>query len=137
MWKRKAQPEEISLNDLPGAKKLIGRWGEEVTAEHYRKHGWNVLGMGYRCRYGEIDVIVEKQGLIAFVEVKLRKNASYAMAREQVTYAKQQRLRRTAELWLAQYGNDRCARFDVVEIYAPFGMETKNPRIVVVEDAFS
>ena len=117
--------------------KLVGRWGEELAAAHYRKHGWNILGMGYQSRYGEIDVIAEKRGLIAFVEVKLRRNARFAAASEQVNFPKQKRLRATAELWLSLYGDNRAARFDVVEIYAPDGMETSRPQIHVLEDAFS
>lgn len=117
--------------------KLIGRWGEELAAEHYRKRGWNLIGMGYHCRYGEIDVIAEKGGLIAFIEVKLRKNDRFASAGEQVNAVKQRRLRMTAELWMSLYGENRAARFDVVEIYADKGTETKHPKIRVLEDAFS
>lgn len=117
--------------------KLIGRWGEELAAEYYRKRGWNIVGMGYHCRYGEIDVIAERRGLIAFIEVKLRKNDRFASASEQVNAVKQKRLRMTAELWMSLYGEERCARFDVVEIYADKGTDTKRPIIHVLEDAFS
>jgi len=119
------------------SRKLLGRWGEELAAAHYRKLGWSILGMGYHSRFGEIDVIAEKRGLIVFAEVKLRKDDKFAPAALQVNAAKQRKLRATAELWLSLYGEDRCARFDVVEIYAPDGIETMTPRIHVLEDAFS
>ena len=116
--------------------KILGRWGEELAARHYRKQGWSVLAMSYRCRFGEIDVIAEKNGLVAFVEVKLRRDDRYSAAAEQVNTAKQRRLRATAEMWLSQYGKDCSARFDVVEIYAQDGVKTKHPEIHVIEDAF-
>ena len=74
--------------------------------------------------------------MIAFVEVKLRKNADFAAAREFVTCAKQQRILKSASLWLSVHGCELQPRFDVIEIYAPEGMETARPRINHLEDAF-
>lgn len=71
-----------------------------------------------------------------FVEVKLRKNANYAMAREFVDYRKQNRLRTTAALYLSHNPTRLQPRFDVIEIYAPEGMETVRPVINHLEDAF-
>ena len=116
--------------------KLVGRWGEELAARCYRKHGWKILAMGYHCRFGEIDVIAEKKGLVAFVEVKLRRDDRFASAADQVNGPKQRRLRATAELWMSQYGEGRNARFDVVEVYAKDGLNTKRPEVHVIEDAF-
>ena len=116
---------------------LLGRWGEEKAASYLRSHGWKILGMGYRCPWGEIDVIAQKRGIIAFVEVKLRKDDSFASARENVTLQKQRRLRLAAEAWLSAQENDLPARFDVIEVYAPNGIETEKPVIHHLEDAFS
>ena len=117
--------------------KLLGKWGETVTAEYLRKHGWRILASGYRCKWGEIDLIAEKSGLISIVEVKLRKSDAFAPAGEAVNEPKRRRLKATAELWLSQYGEGRNARFDVAEVYAPEGAATKKPRIRILEDAFS
>lgn len=117
--------------------KLLGRWGEEQAAAFLRKAGYEILGLGYRTRYGEIDIIAGKNGQIAFVEVKLRRNAYYAEARENVTRAKQEKLKMTAQLWLQKEDCDLPCRFDVVEVYAPEGTETKKPEIKHLEDAFS
>ena len=70
------------------------------------------------------------------MEVKLRKSARFAEAREYVGREKQDRLRTTALLWLQQNPDRRQPRFDVIEIYAPQGIETPNPDIVHWEDAF-
>ena len=67
---------------------------------------------------------------------KLRKSAEHGAAREFVDARKQERLRQTALLWLE--GHETCLqpRFDVIEIYAPDGMATKQPVIRQLEDAF-
>lgn len=115
--------------------RLLGRWGEERAAEYLRKKGYTVLGMNYTCRRGEIDIIAKKGKFIAFVEVKLRKDARFAQAREFVTRAKQQRIMTAAMLWLASHETALQPRFDVIEIYAPQGAEGP-VRIEHIEDAF-
>ena len=116
--------------------KLLGRFGEATAADHLRKKGYTVLGLNYRTRLGEIDVIASKGKYLAFVEVKLRRDDSFAEAREFVTAAKQKRLIADAEQWLAQNETELQPRFDVMEIYAPEGIETKRPRIRHWENAF-
>ena len=71
-----------------------------------------------------------------FVEVKLRKSAEFAKAREFVDAKKQERIRTTASVYLAQNPTNLPCRFDVIEIYAPEGMETTHPEIHHLEDAF-
>ena len=117
--------------------KLLGSFGEALTAEHLRKNGYKILGMNYRTRLGEIDVIASKGRFVAFVEVKLRKSAAFAQAREFVTRAKQARLISAAQEWLQQSGCSLQPRFDVAEIYAPQGIRTAAPEIRYWENAFS
>ena len=64
---------------------LSGSWGEEKAAEYLKKHGYKITGMNYRCRMGEIDDIAENRKYKVFCEVKLRKSAAFAQAREFVT----------------------------------------------------
>ncbi len=116
--------------------KLRGSWGEALAMAYLRRKDYEPVGMGYRTRYGEIDVIVKDGAYIAFVEVKVRKNDRYAEAREFVGPRKRERLRRTAELWLAEHDTPLQPRFDVIEIYAPEGTQTKSPRINHIENAF-
>lgn len=116
-------------------KKLLGRWGEEKAAEYLKRKKYSVIGMNYSCRFGEIDIIAEKGGYIAFVEVKLRKDAGFAQAREYVTCAKQRRIIAAAQLWLAVNRTDKQPRFDVIEIYAPDGMDGEI-RVNHIENAF-
>lgn len=91
---------------------------------------------GYRCRFGEIDLIVENGQYICFVEVKLRRSDRFAQAREFVDRRKQERLRMTAEHYLAEHPGTLQPRFDVAEVYAPQGISTKSPQINYWENAF-
>lgn len=116
--------------------RLLGKWGEALVAEDLRKQGWIIQGAGYRCRMGEIDLIATKGGYIAFVEVKLRKTDAYGTAAEAVTARKQKRLRVAAQLYLRAHPTKLQPRFDVAEVYAPQGAETKAPRITYIENAF-
>ena len=117
-------------------KKTLGDWGEEKATLWLRLHGYRIVERNFRCRQGEIDVIARKGGVIAFVEVKLRKNAEHGEAREFVTMAKQRRVISAAELWLMKTGCELQPRFDVIEIYAPEGTDTRRPAIRHLENAF-
>ncbi len=112
-----------------------GRWGEELAAKYLRKKRYRLLEMNYRCRMGEIDLIVENRKLLVFVEVKLRKNASFAEAMEFVDLRKQERIKTTAMLYLSRHETEKPCRFDVIEIYAP--EDGGKPEIRHWEDAFS
>ena len=116
--------------------KLTGAWGETLAAEYLKGKGYQILFTGYRTRYGEIDLIAADAEILAFVEVKTRKDADFATAREFVDRRKQERILATAEMWLSEHGSERQPRFDVIEIYAPQGVDTKNPAIRHWEDAF-
>ena len=120
-----------------GERRLLGRWGEGQAAEYLRRKGYRLVDAGWRCRFGEVDLIVEKGGFLVFVEVKLRKDDRFAQAREFVDGHKQQRLLLSAQLYLSQNPTQLQPRFDVVEVYAPDGIRTRNPRIIHLEDAFS
>ncbi len=119
------------------ANDLLGSWGEELAAKYLRKKRFRIVGLNYRSRFGEIDIIAENKNYLAFVEVKLRRSAQFALAREFVDRRKQERLRQTAMMYLAQNETKKQPRFDVIEIYAPEGMQTKEPTIIHLEDAFS
>ena len=117
--------------------KLLGSYGEALCAEYLRKKGYRILGMNYRTRLGEIDLIAADRRYVAFVEVKLRKSDAFAEAKEFVTRAKQRRVIAAASEWLSLNPGDKQPRFDVAEVYAPRGTETASPEIRYWENAFS
>ena len=119
-----------------GRNNLAGAWGEALAAEYLRKKRYQIVAAGYRSRFGEIDLIVKNRRFLAFVEVKLRKSGDFAKAREYVDIRKQERIRTTASIYLSQNPTELQPRFDVIEIYAPDGPDTRRPVINHMEDAF-
>ena len=101
-----------------------------------RKKRYEIVAAGYRSRFGEIDLIVCNKKYLVFVEVKLRKSDDFAKAMEYVDRRKQDKIRVTASIYLSQNPTVLQPRFDVIEIYAPQGMETRKPTIYHMEDAF-
>ncbi len=119
-----------------GEHKILGRWGEAAAAEYLKKKGFRLLAAGWHCRFGEVDLLVEDGQYLVFVEVKLRKSAAFAQAREFVDVRKQNKLRTTAQMYLSMHPTNLQPRFDVVEVYAPQGMQTVKPSIYHLENAF-
>lgn len=119
-----------------GRNNIVGAWGESLAADYLRKKRYKLVATNYRCRFGEIDVVVCNRKYLIFVEVKLRKSARFAQASEFVDIHKQNRLRTTAEMYLSQNPTTLQPRFDVIEIYAPEGTSTVCPEIHHLEDAF-
>lgn len=119
-----------------GKNNITGAWGEALAAEYLRQKHYTPVAAGYYCKFGEIDLIVKDRNFLVFVEVKLRKNANFARAADYVDRRKQERLRITASVYLAENPTLLQPRFDVIEIYAPQGTLTPNPEIYHLEDAF-
>ena len=118
------------------ASRLLGRWGEALAADHLRRAGYQIVAANWRSRFGEIDLIAADREYLCFVEVKLRKSAAFGGAGEFVDRRKQDKLCLTAELYLSRYPTRLQPRFDVIEIYAPQGTDTKAPRVRHIENAF-
>ncbi len=114
----------------------LGAFGERKAANYLRLHGYRIVETNFRCRQGEIDIIARKRGFIVFAEVKLRKNSDFGQAREFVTCAKQRRVTIAAQLWLQKNETELQPRFDVIEVYAPDGVNTKKVTINHIENAF-
>ena len=96
-----------------------GVLGEELAEIKKKKKGYTILARNFRCRYGEIDIIAAKNGVLAFVEVKTRLFGSCGRGSESVTAAKRQKIRRCALCYISM-----CQRrfeaidFQVVDINA-------------------
>ena len=111
-----------------------GKQGEDLALGYLTEKGYAAVARGYRSRFGEIDIIVRNAEYIVFAEVKLRKNAAFAQAREFVDRNKQRKIKATASLWLSSHETLLQPRFDVIEIYAPD--EAAQPEIIHIENAF-
>jgi putative endonuclease len=116
----------------------VGERGEELVALRYRRDGFSVLARNWHCREGELDLVVERDGLLVFCEVKTRTSAAFGVPAEAVTYAKQRKLRAAAARWLASVDGGaarrpRSMRFDVASVVIP---RSGAPIVEVVESAF-
>jgi putative endonuclease len=101
-------------------KKGIGDKYEQLASHYLARHSLTWLAQNFTTKFGEIDLIMKDKECIVFVEVKYRKQHSHGDAAEFVTRAKQQKLIRTAYVWLNQQGlqpQSTCFRFDVVAIH--------------------
>lgn len=103
--------------DLAKNSRKTGSRYEQVAAAFLTQQGYEILEMNYRDRYGEIDLIARREGVLVFVEVKYRKTTRQGYPEEAVTPQKQKRIRHTARYYLyTHHLEDLPCRFDVVSI---------------------
>jgi len=117
-------------------KKILGAFGEDAACDYLKQKRYRIVDRNFSCRMGEVDIIARKGKYIVFAEVKLRKNADYGEAKEFVTASKQRRVIVAAEYWLMKHPTELQPRFDVIEVYAPEGLQTKTLEIHHIEDAY-
>ncbi len=88
----------------------------------------------FRSGHRDIDLVVEREGMVAFVEVKARRGTSFGQPVEAVNWRKQRELARSAHVWIARHGRaDEAYRFDVVGVL----VDGERVRVRHVPDAFS
>ncbi len=93
-----------------------GKDAETACNDYLKSCGLKLVEKNFSCRLGEIDIIMTDKNILVFVEVRFRKNNNYGDGLESITMAKQQKLRKTAELYLQQNNQYKNARFDVVSM---------------------
>ncbi|WP_299446885.1 YraN family protein [uncultured Phascolarctobacterium sp.] len=102
------------------SKNNLGVYGENLACKYLEAKGYVILQRNFRCRrYGEIDIIASKAGVLSFIEVKARASQRYGKPAEAVTLAKQRKIYRCAEYYLQRAGLISCIpvlSFDVVEV---------------------
>jgi putative endonuclease len=87
------------------------------VARWYESRGYEVLARNWRVREGELDLVVARDGVVVFCEVKSRSSDAFGQPFEAVTPTKQTRLRRLAARWLAVDGRSwPVVRFDVASV---------------------
>ena len=94
----------------------IGAQGERDAADFLRSKGAEIVQMNFRCPQGEIDIIAIMDGVLIFCEVKRRSGNLSGSPAEAVTPAKQRKIIRAAEIWLARHPVEMPMRFDVITI---------------------
>src|SRR5438105_3801812 len=99
------------------ARQELGRTGEDAVAGWYEQHGYQVVVRNWRCREGELDLVVRRGRTYVFCEVKTRTTDAFGVPAEAVTRTKQTRIRHLAARWLTE-GEVRAVaiRFDVASV---------------------
>ena len=95
-----------------------GQQAEDRALAYLQQQGLILLERNYRCRHGEIDLIMQERQLLVFVEVRSRRSAAFGGAAASVGLAKQRRLWHTAEHYLMRHARPPACRFDLVAIDA-------------------
>ena len=109
-----------------------GTAAEDLALHYLEARGLTLVTRNFRCRTGELDLIMRDGEYLVFVEVRSRRHARYGTPAESVTRTKQQRLLRAVALYLQRQRLDPPCRFDVVAILQAEG----EPQVEWIRDAF-
>jgi putative endonuclease len=115
-------------------KRIIGDKAENYALKYLKNQGLKLITKNYLTKLGEIDLIMFDKKILVFIEVRFRKNSSFGNSLDSVDYKKQQKIIKTAQLFLdesTQYDDFTC-RFDVIAI----DKQLKCENISWIKDAF-
>lgn len=112
----------------------LGLLGERHAERWLVARGWRVLARRFRSGHRDLDLVVERSGTVAFVEVKARRSRRWGHPVEAVDWRKQRELVRSAQVWIARHGGAGTAyRFDVIGVL----VDGDRVRVRHVENAFA
>ncbi|MBU3110768.1 YraN family protein [Clostridium lacusfryxellense] len=115
--------------------KSIGALGENISENYLKDLGYTILEKNFSCKCGEIDLIAMHKGYVCFIEVKTRYGINFGLPAEAVTYSKQRKIYKTAQVYISwKYIFDSNFRFDVMEII--LNNENDNFLVNHIVDAF-
>lgn len=115
---------------MPHPRQRLGAAGERAAAAWYRRRGYQVVEQNWRCREGEIDLVLAQGRTLVFCEVKTRSSDRFGTPAEAVTWAKQQKVRRVA----ARYLDDPPFRFGALRF--DVAVVDRTGAVEVIEAAF-
>jgi putative endonuclease len=111
----------------------FGETGERIAERWLKRHGWRIMQRRFRSGHRDIDLIAEKDDVVAFVEVKARSGTGFGDPIEAVNWRKRRELTRSAQVWISRHGRSgESYRFDVIGVILDAG----GARIRHVENAF-
>lgn len=96
----------------------IGKAAESAARSYLRQQGLACLQQNFRCRLGEIDLVMQDQDCLVFVEVRFRRQGQHGDGAESITHSKRQKLIRCAAFYLRtrRISSHQVCRFDVVSV---------------------
>jgi len=98
------------------SKQKAGDKAEEQARRYLEKQGMKLLVSNYRCNCGEIDLIMQHNQTLVFIEVRCRANSRFGSAAESVDRRKQSKIIKAAQFYLQQHRQEVVCRFDVVAL---------------------
>lgn len=102
------------------AKDELGRRGERLAERHLLARGYRLIDRNWRCRHGEIDLVLRDGDAVVFVEVKTRSSTAFGHPFEAITPLKLARIRRLAGVWCEAHPRERGrVRIDAVSVLVP------------------
>jgi len=113
-----------------------GKAAEQLACDYLIKNGLKLIDKNFHSRYGEIDLIMQHQNTLVFIEVRYRKSQNYGGAKESVTPSKQQKIQKTALFYMQQKGREYNARFDVIAMSGELNSDHQNQNIEWIKNAF-
>jgi putative endonuclease len=117
-------------------RKETGAIGEKLAADYLKKRGYKIIQRNFRCREGEIDIIVQKGECLVFVEVRTKRNAAFGTPEESVTFLKKSKLISLANVYLQAYDRQPLSwRIDVVAV--ELTPDNRASRLEHIENAVS
>lgn len=117
-------------------RKELGQYGERLALKQYERGGYTLLVQNYRCRLGEIDLILCKDTTIIFVEVRTKTTLAYGAPEETITPRKKRKIRIVSQIFLQQHTHflNYNFQYDVVSIFLQ--LNQKKAWINRITDAF-
>lgn len=111
----------------------LGELGERIAARWLARKGWRIIYHRFRNGRRDIDLVAQREALVAFVEVKARSGDEFGDPVEAVDHRKRRELTRSARVWIDRHGRaEETYRFDVVGVL----VDGDRVRVKHVEDAF-
>ena len=110
----------------------LGKFGEELAVEFLQKNGYKILETNWTFQKAEIDIIAQKENILAVVEVKTRSSIEFGLPQDFVKPKKIQLLVKAVNEYVISNDLDVEVRFDIIAIHK----EDKNYMIEHITDAF-
>jgi putative endonuclease len=104
------------MHRRPESGQVIGSTKEEQALRYLEQRGLRLVARNYRCRQGEIDLVMRDGDCLAFVEVRYRKSTGFGSPAETVTPSKQRRIICAARHYLQHHPTGSDCRFDILAI---------------------
>ena len=101
---------------IKGEKRRLGFWGESRAVKFLKKSGYTVLHRNFKCPFGEVDIIAQKDDTLCFIEAKTRSSDYFGEPNQAVNRTRQSRYINSARYYFTDREIDCTVRFDIIEV---------------------